>query len=153
MGARKTVISWLGYGVPMVFQSEPGHLKFKNPTMSPEEEAFVDAEVKQHMEDETFVEIPVEMVKTCNPTFVDITSGKMRRIDDERYINAFLASPILIFKYMSLKEDIPTLVKPGDELLVRDLSKAYYKVPMSEEAQFISVSSGKGNTTHPGACS
>lgn len=36
---------------------------------------------------------------------------------------------------MSLKNDAPSLIKPGDIIKVEDLEKAYYKVPVSKAAQ------------------
>lgn len=133
IGACNSVISWLGYGVPLRFVREPRHVAFQNHPSKPEHEVFVDGEVKKHTEDGCFVVAGRGSVLCSEPILVIEQNGKLRRADDKRYTNAFQAKSQ--FKMMSLKADVPTLVAPGDVQITRDLEKAYYKVPIAEEAR------------------
>src|SRR5687767_12604541 len=49
-----------------------------------------------------------------------------------RFVNASLASPI--FKMQTLEKDVPNIIKPGDLVFTRDLEKASYKIPISENS-------------------
>ena len=132
IGASNSVISWLGYGVPMKFEKEPDHRAFPNHRMDEEAKAYMDKDMKKHLTSGCFVPAPRGSVLVCNPILVIEQNGKHRRCDDCRHANAKQASPK--FSLGSLKKDIPMLAKPGDIGLTRDLEKAYYKVPLSKEA-------------------
>ena len=133
IGASKSVISWLGYGVPMKFIKEPQHVAFGNHRMSAEAEAYMDSDLKKHLSSGCFIKAPAGSVKICNPILVIDQGGKLRRCDDCRHANSLQASPA--FKMCTLEKDVPALVKPGDTALTRDLEKAYYKVPLGKEAR------------------
>ena len=71
-------------------------------------------------------------VECINPVFVDDKGKKLRRIDNLRFLNAFLAD--VSFKHMTLQEAVPTLVLPDHVIKVEDMEKAYYKLPMARTA-------------------
>ena len=134
IGANNTVLSWLAYGVPAPFVREPPYYIFPNPTSTQENAEFIQAEITKHIADGRFIVAPKHAVKVAHPIVVDTTKPeKPRRCDDERHINAYL--PKIKFKMHSLKEDVPRIVDEGDPMLVRDLSKAYYKVPVAKQAR------------------
>jgi hypothetical protein len=133
IGADKSVLSWLAYGFQMRFARKPDRMMFVNSRSVTEHEAFINEEIRKHVADGSFVEIPCEQAWIVNPFVIALSSsGKPRRCDDMRYLNAFLPSPI--FKMQSLEHDVPNLVQPGSRMFTRDLEKAYYKVPICEES-------------------
>ena len=142
IGASDSVISWLGYGVPMRFVQQPKHRAFKNHKLTKEEEEYVDKDVKKHVESGCFVPAPPGSVKICNPILCVHQGEKIRRCDDCRYGNAYQASPK--FRMCSLKADIPLVVRPDDVQITKDLEKAYYKVPLAPQAQPYLAFSWKG---------
>ena len=133
IGASDAVISWLGYGVPIRFVNEPKHIAFKNHRMTKEEEKYVQTDINKHLKSGCFVPAPERSVKISNPILCIAQGTKMRRCDDCRYGNSLQASPK--FRMASLKTDIPLVVKPDDIQIVKDLEKAYYKVPIAKSAQ------------------
>ena len=133
LGASNSVISWLGYGVPMRFQKEPRYLAFQNHRMDPEAAAYVDRDMEKHKSTGCFVVAPPGSAKIVNPILAIQQDGKWRRCDDCRFGNAFQAN--CEFKMASLERDIPILTEEGDVGITRDLEKAYYKVPLDVEAQ------------------
>jgi hypothetical protein len=67
MGANRSLISWLGYGVPMNFWRDPGKFMFANQASCDEHEEFIQAEIDQHLADGSFKEVDESFVKVCNP--------------------------------------------------------------------------------------
>ena len=134
IGANNSVLSWLAYGVPAPFVREPPYYVFPNPVGTQDNGTFVQKEVNEHLADGRFFVAPPHSVKVAHPIVVDTTKPeKPRRCDDERHINAHIAK--IKFKMHSLKEDVPRIVDQGDPMLVRDLSKAYYKVLVAKQAR------------------
>ena len=133
IGASDSVISWLGYGVPMRFVREPTYHAFPNHKMDAEGEAYMAKDMSKHQEDGCFVEAPAFSVRVANPILVIDQNGKYRRCDDCRYGNSMQASPK--FKMCSVGQDVPTLANPGDIAITEDLEKAYYKVPLAKDAR------------------
>ena len=133
LGASNSVISWLGYGVPMRFQKEPQYLAFQNHRMDPEATAYVDKDMDKHKATGCFVAAPPGSVKIANPILAIQQDGKWRRCDDCRFGNSLQAN--CEFKMASLERDIPILTEEGDVGITRDLEKAYYKIPLDVEAQ------------------
>lgn len=142
IGATDSVISWLGYGIPVRFKQEPRHRAFKNHKMDADAEAYVQADIDKHLASGCFVRAPKNSVKICNPILCIEQGEKRRRCDDCRYGNAYQASPK--FRMASLKTDVPLVVRPGDIQVVKDLEKAYYKVPLAKAAQPYLAFSWKG---------
>jgi hypothetical protein len=132
LGATDTVVSWIGYGVPMPFAEKLVRRQFPNPPMSAGDAEFVISDTAAHEIDGTFTVVPECFPECINPVFVDSPpSGKKRRVDDLRYPNAMLAW--MKFTLMSLAKETPLLVSPGDTLKAEDLEKAYYKIPVALE--------------------
>ena len=142
IGASNAVISWLGYGVPMRFTEEPKHKAFKNHKMSKDEEEYVQTDINKHLASGCFIPAPAHSVKISNPILCIQQGSKLRRCDDCRYVNSLQAIPK--FRMTSLKTDVPLVVKPGDIQIVKDLEKAYYKVPIAPAAQPYLAFSWKG---------
>ena len=60
------------------------------------------------------------------------STGKRRRVDDERWLNSFLA--YMMFTSMeTLNNNVPYVVRRKDKLVSADLEKAYYKVFMHKK--------------------
>ena len=136
LGASNSVISWLGYGVPMRFVKEPKHLAFPNHKRGnndSEARAYMAKDMTKHIDTGCFVLAPTGSVLVANPTLIIQQEGKWRRCDDCRYGNSFQAQ--VHFRMASLGRDIPITTKLDDEAITRDLEKAYYKIPMAEEAR------------------
>jgi len=133
IGADRTVLSWIAYGVQFRFEKEPRRKFFENPSSVWQYEEFIDKEVNTHLSDGSFVEEKVENVRIINPFLISVNSnGKPRRCDDLRFVNGYLSSPM--FKMQSLGGDVPNVVHNGDKLFTRDLEKAYYKIPIEESS-------------------
>ena len=145
IGADKTVMSWIGYGVDVCFVATPAPVQFGNSrVMSERYENFVDGEIEKHVKDGLAVQVGGSKVHIVHPMLVvENTHGKRRLCDDMRWSNAFQASPS--FKMQSLEHDIPELVQPGEILFTRDLEKAYYKVMMAPRARKFQNRAWKGN--------
>ena len=133
IGADKSVLSWLAYGYQMKFARHPQRLLFKNSPTTYEYEEFIDQEVETHVRDGSFAEISEKEAWVVNPFIISTnSSGKPRRCDDMRYVNAHLASSF--FKMQTLDRDLPNIIRVGDHMITRDLEKAYYKIPISEDS-------------------
>ena len=133
IGASDSVISWLGYGVPMQFTKEPAHVVFENHRMTEVEEEYVAKDMAKHVASGCFKVAGAGTVKVAHPIMVVEQKDKLRRCDDCRFVNAYLASPK--FKMASLKRDVPNIVSDGDIQITEDLEKAYYKIPLAKTAQ------------------
>lgn len=131
IGCNKNILSWIAFGLPIRLHSEPPHIILSNHPSYFQHIDFIDAEVKQHLADGSFVELTHTKVRVCNPLQVEPKKGnKLRMCMDARYINAFLAPPK--FKLESLEKTLPTMLLQGDLLLSTDLRKAYYAIPIDE---------------------
>ena len=133
IGASDSVISWLGYGVPMKFIREPRYRVFKNHAMDEAQVAYMDTDMAKHTESGCFIQAPPRSVKICNPVLIICQGCKNRRCDDCRFGNSLMANPT--FRAASLERDVPTITEEGDVAITEDLEKAYYKVPMAKSAQ------------------
>ena len=77
-----------------------------------ESEDFIDSEIRTHLNDGSFIEIQAAQAAVVNPFLIAVnTSGKLRRCDDMRCINAFMASPM--FKMQTLKSMCRILLRLG----------------------------------------
>lgn len=133
IGSSRTILSWILRGVPARFVAEPPHLIFDNHPSYYEHKAFVNEEIKQHVADGSFTPIPWDRVRICNPIQVEPKrGGKLRMCIDARFPNAFLAPPI--FHLETLENNLSDLLCPNDWLTTSDLKKAYYSLPLDDEA-------------------
>lgn len=133
IGASNSVISWLGYGVPMKFVREPRYLVFKNHKMDETATEYMHEDMAKHKATGCFVEAPPHSVKICNPILVICQGCKNRRCDDCRYANSLMANPS--FKAASLEKDVPSITEEGDVAIAEDLEKAFYKIPLAKASQ------------------
>ena len=147
IGADKTVLSWIGYGVDMRFHGHPSRTHFPNHPIPERHEPFVDSEIAKHLADNLLTVITPGRAHVVHPMMVAENGPKPRLCDDLRYVNAFLASPS--FKMQSLKEDIPEIVEPEYDMVVKDLEKAYYKVMISPGARKYQCRFWKGKFYEP----
>ena len=85
-------MSWLVYGLPMRFWHTPRRMAFPDHPSCRLEEDFLDAEVKEGLEEGCFDEVDPSVAMCINPQHVEVgDNGKRRRCDDQRYPNSFLA--------------------------------------------------------------
>ena len=139
IGANQTVLSWLGYGVPMRFLTEPDHYRFRNHEVSMVgHEQFVKDEHAVRVADGSFVKLdPVKdklQVRIINPIMISVNKkGKPRMCHDMRWPNGYL--PHVDFRMETLAKELADVVAPGDELLSIDIATAYYSVPLHPDAQ------------------
>ena len=133
MGANKTVMSWIGYGVPLRFAAEPKRLTFPNHHSYYQHVEFVDEEIKKHVEDGSFRIVSSFQAKAVHPIKI-APKGEvgLRMCVDTRYINFHLASPK--FQLETLQKNAPDVIVRGNEQFTTDLRKAYYAIEMDEEA-------------------
>ena len=129
LGAGKSVISWHAYGLPCRHEIPPQRIRFKNHKSYYDNINFCDKEVKKHVNDGSFSIVDKTFPEMILPQQVEFNSAKKaRRVDDERWLNSYLA--YMIFTMESLGNSIPQVVRPKDKLISADLEKAYYKVWM-----------------------
>ena len=134
IGADRTVLSWIAYGVESRFVSPLPRVAFDNvPVRNPLHEAFIDREQAKLVADGLIREIHPREAHIVHPMHVHEHNGKLRLVDDKRYANAYEATPK--FKMQSLERDVPKVVQPGYVLLTKDLEKAYYKLMMSRSSR------------------
>jgi hypothetical protein len=115
IGTSKEILSWLAYGLNMIFESCPDSLKFMNHPSYFENINWVANEIVDAEKEEVIERIDARLAHIINPMQVEFNSvGKRRRCDDERWANSFL--PYVKFKQESLKRQIPDIVFPDDHL-------------------------------------
>ena len=142
IGADKSVLSWLAYGIPMRFKSEPPHKAYPNHRMDKAQEEHTDEDIAKHVGTGCFVEADQHTVKCANPILGLSQGGKFRRCDDCRSLNAYLANPK--FKMASLKRDIPLVIGEEEVQISEDLEKAYYKILLAKAARVYLAFEWKG---------
>ena len=134
IGADRTVLSWIGYGVESRFVTPLPRVAFDNvPVRNPLHEAFIDREQTRMMAAGLIREIPPREAHIVHPMHVHEHNKKLRLIDDKRYTNAYEATPK--FKMQSLEKDVPKVIQPEYVLLTKDLENAYHKVMMSRKSR------------------
>ena len=133
IGADKTVLSWIGFGVRLRFEQEPERVCFPNHRSYHEHVDHVEAEHKKHVAEGSFVEVEGSEVHISNPLQVEVNAkGKRRMCSDDRYPNAFIAD--YDFTQEGLKE-VAALVQRGWEMITTDVEQAYYQVPLHKDSQ------------------
>ena len=133
IGADRTVMSWVGYGVDVHFCTPLSRLWFANSKATLAHESFIEKELNAHLEDGLAKVVDGSKVLMVHPMLVVDQNGKLRLCDDLRFTNGFQASPS--FQMQSLEQDIPEIVQPGEVMVTKDLQKAYYKVMMTPRAR------------------
>ena len=134
IGADRTVLSWIAYGVESRFVTPLPRVAFDNVQVkNPLHEEYIEREQAKLLADGLIREISPGKAHIVHPMLVHEHNGKLRLVDDKRYTNAFEATPT--FKMQSLEKDVPKAIQPGYVLLTKDLEKAYYKVMMSKNSR------------------
>jgi hypothetical protein len=133
IGADATVLSWIGFGVKLLFEREPERVCFPNHRSYHEHVDHVDAEHAKHVAEGSFVEVDGAQVHIGNPLQVEVNAkGKRRMCSDDRYPNAFVAD--YDFTQEGLKE-VAALVQMGWMMITTDVEQAYYQVPLHKSSQ------------------
>jgi hypothetical protein len=133
IGADATVLSWIGFGVKLLFEQEPQRVCFPNHRSYHEHVDHVDAEHAKHVAEGSFVEVDGTQVHIGNPLQVEVNAkGKRRMCSDDRYPNAFIAD--YDFTQEGLKE-VAALVQMGWMMITTDVEQAYYQVPLHKSSQ------------------
>ena len=71
LGASNSVLSWLGYGIPMRFVKEPKHFAFPNHKHEDHEAAtYMANDMAKHIGTGCFILAPKGSVKIANPTLI-----------------------------------------------------------------------------------
>src|SRR4051812_34309454 len=92
--ADKSTLSWLAYGYEFKFFAEPARSLFANPPTCAVHEEFIAKEHAELLSKGPIQEVEPSEVHCCHPMSVVFNgSGKLRRVDDMRYVNASLVSP------------------------------------------------------------
>ena len=128
IGADASALSWLAYGFKFKFHEEPDELEFPNGPSADFHADFLEKETKESLADGSFRAVHRSFAKVINPSHTEPkSSGGLRWIADCRYPNSQCA--YARFSLMTLRKNLHNLIQRDDELLVFDLSKAYYSVP------------------------
>lgn len=133
IGADKSVLAWIGYGVRLKFEEEPGRKSFPNHKSYHDHVEHVEAEHVKHVAAGSFREVAASEVHVGNPLQVEVNAkGKKRMCSDDRYANAFMAD--YTFTQEGLRH-VAELVRKGDTMITTDVEQAYYQVPLHEDSQ------------------
>ena len=133
LGASNSVISWLGYGIPLRFASEPQSYFFHNHPSFHAHSDFGEQELQSNVDSGAFNVAPPDFLRVISPMQLEPKGeSSFRLCNDMRYINAFL--PHCQFKMDTLHRCVPDVVEPGNKLFTVDLLKAYYRLLMCESA-------------------
>jgi hypothetical protein len=133
-GADSTVLSWILCGARLPEVEEPLPLEFKNHPSYDEHTDFVDLEIAHAVAEGSFRVISEHEARIVNPISVEPNKAgtKLRMCVDARWHNAHL--PQIRFTLESLETHLADVLKPRDHMLTTDISRAYYSVPIVEEA-------------------
>lgn len=133
IGCSKNVMSRLAYGKKLSFRQEPEHLSFDNHKSVGKHRDFVLEQSRDCLDATFFRLVDPSFAKVINPIKVEPKgNGKWRMCHDLRCVNSETAYSQ--FRLSTLIGALPGLLQPGDELIVGDLTSAYYFVNMHESA-------------------
>src|SRR4051794_2738521 len=132
IGADITILSWIGFGVRLRFESEPPQVSFSNHKSYYEEKAHIVNEQEKHIQDGSFRVARAAEVKVVNPLQVDINAkGKRRQCLDLRFVNRYIAD--YDFTQETLERHVMKIVQRDVLMITTDVEKAYYQVPLHKE--------------------
>lgn len=140
LGAGLQPLSWICYGVPLRFYTEPPH--YEHPNWSGIDDVLVDnpdwlhGELDKQVQLERLFIVDENFPAIVHPIGVTKRerldgSVKYRKLDDARLANAFEAS--MAHKFETIYS-IPSLVQPGDKVWWLDLTDFYYQIPLHPDA-------------------
>ena len=151
LGANRSVLSWLAYGLPLRFHSEPPHWVFSNHRSYLDHQEFAKLEIEGHVADGRFRTVDASYVLHSSPQQVEQNKkGKLRRCDDLRNINARLAH---ISVSLEGHSNIPDVVAANDMTFTEDLRKAYYMLAMEPSATCASTTHKRASSRAAACCS
>lgn len=134
IGADRTTLGWIGFGVKLTFEARVPRRAFNNHASYTEEVEHIRKEHEIHEADGSFEEVEEDDVMVGNPLQVEVNpKGKRRTCTDGRYINAFLAD--MSFTQETLNKHVAQIVEPNMMMITTDVAKAYYQVPLHKESQ------------------
>ena len=134
IGADVVILSWIGFGVRLQFESEPPSVWFPNHKSYWQEKEHIEKEHETHVEDGSFRVAQDWEVKVGNPVQVDINAkGKRRQCIDMRFTNRYLAD--YAFTQETLERHVAFIVKQHMQMITTDVAKAYYQVPLHKDSQ------------------
>lgn len=134
IGADRTTIGWLGFGVRLRFEQTVPRRAFRNHASYHENVEHIMSEHATHVKDGSFAEVEEDEVMVGNPVQVEINAkGKARMCIDMRFANAFLAD--YAFTQETLNQHVALIVRPNEEMITTDVAKAYYQVPLHKDSQ------------------
>lgn len=133
LGANKTVLSFIAYGIPLRFAKQPERLSFRNHRSAMQHAAWVEKELTENVKAGFCVEVKREQARVISPLQVE-PKGKndLRLCVDSRWVNFHLPTPNVRFE--TPQKNGPDIIGQGDLLFTVDVKKAYYALEMDEEA-------------------
>ena len=132
IGTDSFTLSWIAYGKALSFAQLPDHLIFPNHPSARQAADFVAETTRAGLTDGSFVRVHPSFAKVVNPVMVEWNGKKPRLCHDIRFPNSWTAT--VPFRLATLARDLHTILRPGDLMMVADLEKAYYSVPMHEDS-------------------
>ena len=134
IGADQVVLSWIGFGVKLRFETKPESLYFANHKSYWDEIEHVEKEHKAQLEAGNFAEVTGDKVKIGNPLQVEVNEkGKRRMCTDTRWANAHLAD--YSFTQETLNKHVAAIVARDMEMLTTDVEAAYYQLKLHKDSQ------------------
>ena len=133
IGASRTVVDWIHYGVLLPFSQLPEPTELPNRKFSAHQAAFLDSELKKLVKNGVIKKCCVKPV-VVSPLNVVPKKGKnkWRLIIDLREVNSHIQPP----KFTNEKIDvISSIVQENDLFVTLDLKDGFYHVPIAEEHQ------------------
>jgi hypothetical protein len=133
IGTDRHTLSWLAYGKKLSFITPPENLSFPNHPSTRPHDAFIAEEAEKGLADGSFFRAHHSFARVINPTQIEPKGkGKLRYCHDIRYPNSLTATAP--FRLSTLARNLHTVLLDGDLLVVSDLEKAYYSVPMHPDS-------------------
>lgn len=134
IGADRSVLMWIGFGVKLYFEKEPERVYFPNHRSYHEHVEHVRKEHAEHLADGSFRIAEGREIKIGNPLQVEVNAkGKARMCSDDRFVNAHMAD--YEFTQETLNRHVPLVVDRGALMITTDVAKAYYQVPLHKDSQ------------------
>jgi hypothetical protein len=134
IGADKTLISWIGFGVRIKPEVPIQRRVWNNHASYHEHVAHIRAEHEVHVVDGSFELCSEAEIIVSNPLQVEVNAkGKCRQCLDCRYTNAFTGD--YDFTQETLNRHAAMIVQRDCMMITTDVAKAYYQVPLHKESQ------------------
>lgn len=129
IGANKSVIEWLEFGVTFNFSKEPQGYHFDN-RVSREANIFVSSEIKKLLKNGAISISRLKPLCVSALTTVHKKGNKLRLVTDLSPLNRDIISPY--FKNEGI-DTVCDLLKPNDKLITIDLKDGFHHIPVNKE--------------------